>query len=51
MHFTHNWQMKLFGIGETKASESYLNMESIISATIATGADAIHPGFGFFIRK
>ena len=22
-------------------------MESIISATIATGADAIHPGFGF----
>ncbi len=38
-------------IGETKASESYLNMESIISATIATGADAIHPGFGFFIRK
>ena len=34
-------------IGETKASESYLNMESIISATIATGADAIHPGFGF----
>lgn len=34
-------------IGEMKASESYLNMESIISATLATGADAIHPGFGF----
>lgn len=34
-------------IGETKSSESYLNMESIISATIASGADAIHPGFGF----
>ena len=34
-------------IGETKSSESYLNMESIISAAIATGADAIHPGFGF----
>lgn len=34
-------------IGETKASESYLNMESIISAAITTGADAIHPGFGF----
>ena len=34
-------------IGETKASESYFNMESIISATIASGADAIHPGFGF----
>ena len=34
-------------IGETKSSESYLNMESIISAAITTGADAIHPGFGF----
>ena len=35
-------------IGETKSSESYLNMESIISAAITTGADAIHPGFGFY---
>lgn len=34
-------------IGESKSSESYLNMESIISATISSGADAIHPGFGF----
>lgn len=34
-------------IGETKSSESYLNMESIMSATITSGADAIHPGFGF----
>ncbi len=34
-------------IGETKSSESYLNMESIISAAITSGADAIHPGFGF----
>lgn len=34
-------------VGETKASDSYLNMESILSATIASGADAIHPGFGF----
>lgn len=34
-------------IGEMKANESYLNMERIISATLATGADAIHPGFGF----
>lgn len=34
-------------IGETKSSESYLNMESIMSATISSGADAIHPGFGF----
>lgn len=34
-------------IGDTKSSESYLNMESIMSAAISSGADAIHPGFGF----
>lgn len=34
-------------IGPAKSSESYLNMSNIISATILTGATAIHPGFGF----
>lgn len=34
-------------IGEAPAADSYLNMEHILSATIASGADAIHPGFGF----
>ncbi len=34
-------------IGEAPASDSYLNMERILSATVASGADAIHPGFGF----
>lgn len=34
-------------IGPAPAKESYLNMEQIISATVITGADAIHPGFGF----
>ena len=34
-------------IGPASSSESYLNMEQIISATIVSGADAIHPGFGF----
>lgn len=34
-------------IGPADLSESYLNMESIISATVISGADAIHPGFGF----
>lgn len=34
-------------IGPAKASESYLNMGRILSATVASGADAIHPGFGF----
>jgi len=34
-------------IGPAASSQSYLNMEQIISATITSGADAIHPGFGF----
>lgn len=34
-------------IGAAPSAESYLNMERIISATITSGADAIHPGFGF----
>ena len=34
-------------IGAATSTESYLNMERIISATITSSADAIHPGFGF----
>lgn len=34
-------------IGPAASSESYLNMERIISATVAVKAEAIHPGFGF----
>ncbi|MBM7685047.1 acetyl-CoA carboxylase biotin carboxylase subunit [Defluviitalea raffinosedens] len=34
-------------VGPPKGKDSYLNMENIISATILTGAQAIHPGFGF----
>ncbi|MCD2346368.1 acetyl-CoA carboxylase biotin carboxylase subunit [Clostridium guangxiense] len=34
-------------IGPAKSKDSYLNMENIISATVLTGAQAIHPGFGF----
>ena len=34
-------------IGPANSAESYLNMERILSATIITGAEAIHPGFGF----
>lgn len=34
-------------VGPAPAKDSYLNMESIISATMASGAEAIHPGFGF----
>lgn len=34
-------------IGPPQAKESYLNIASIISAATVTGAEAIHPGYGF----
>ena len=36
-----------FCIGPTASSESYLNMLNIITVAKLTGADAIHPGYGF----
>ena len=34
-------------IGEAPSTESYLRIERIIQACKATGADAVHPGYGF----
>jgi len=34
-------------IGPPPASESYLNMASIVAAAETTGCDAVHPGYGF----
>ena len=34
-------------IGGNAAAESYLNQKNIISAALASGAEAIHPGYGF----
>jgi acetyl-CoA carboxylase biotin carboxylase subunit len=34
-------------IGPTPAAESYLNPEKVLQAAIESGADAIHPGYGF----
>ncbi len=34
-------------IGPAKAADSYLNVPSVISAAEITGADAVHPGYGF----
>ena len=34
-------------IGPASSGQSYLNMERILSATVAMKAEAIHPGFGF----
>ncbi|MFB3920445.1 MAG: acetyl-CoA carboxylase biotin carboxylase subunit [Terriglobia bacterium] len=38
-------------IGPPRSSESYLNIASIISAAEITGADAIHPGYGFLAEN
>lgn len=34
-------------IGPAKATDSYLNVQEVLSAAIVTKAEAIHPGFGF----
>ena len=34
-------------IGPAASSKSYLNMKAILEAACLTGADSIHPGFGF----
>ena len=34
-------------IGPPKASESYLNTSAILSAALAGGCEAVHPGYGF----
>ena len=34
-------------VGPPRSADSYLNVPSIISAAEITGADAIHPGYGF----
>lgn len=38
-------------VGADPASESYLNMANIVSAAEITGADAIHPGYGFLAEN
>ena len=34
-------------VGPATSSKSYLNMKAILEAACLTGADSIHPGFGF----
>lgn len=38
-------------IGPAKSSDSYLKIPSILSAAMITGADAIHPGYGFLAEN
>ncbi|MGQ9802004.1 MAG: acetyl-CoA carboxylase biotin carboxylase subunit [Candidatus Saccharicenans sp.] len=38
-------------IGPAKASDSYMNIPNILSAAEITGAEAIHPGYGFLAEN
>ncbi len=38
-------------IGPPPAAESYLNVSAIVSAAEITGADAVHPGYGFLAES
>ncbi|KPQ05105.1 MAG: acetyl-CoA carboxylase, biotin carboxylase subunit [Rhodobacteraceae bacterium HLUCCA12] len=40
-----------FCIGAAKATDSYLNPNKMVAAALATGCDALHPGYGFLAES
>ena len=38
-------------VGGPRTKDSYLNMKNILAAAVGTGAEAIHPGYGFLSEE
>lgn len=38
-------------IGKSAAAKSYLNSAALVEAAVSTGADAVHPGYGFLSER
>ena len=40
-----------YPVGPSPANQSYLNMDKIVEVTKQSGAEAVHPGYGFFAEN